>query len=131
MGRKHVVHQYNMFEGQTINMSSSLTSNMSNVEQLDTASIHVTWTAGPAGTFVLEARNGGFPAPNTALPQAKYNDSWYAVDVGSAITITALDSELLILLNELPFTDIRLRYTPSSGAATDLKALFTAKVKGA
>lgn len=131
MGRKNVLHQYNMFEGQSVDMANSLTSNISNVEQLDKASIHVTWTAGPVGTFVLEARNGGTPQALTALPKAKYNDSWYVVDVGSAISITGSDSEFLILLNEMPFTDIRLRYTPTSGSATDLKALLTAKVQGA
>lgn len=131
MSRKHVIHQYNMFEGQTINMSGNLTSNISNVEQLDKCSIHLTWTAGPVGEFIIEARNGGNPAPNTALPKSKYNDSWYVLPTSSLGTITGTDSELLILLNELPFTDVRIRYVASSGAAADLKALLTAKVVGA
>lgn len=131
MSRKHVIHQYNMFEGQTINMSTNLTSNISNVEQLDKCSIHLTWTAGPVGEFIIEARNGGTPAANTALPKSKYDDSWYVLPVSALGTITGSDSELLILLNELPFTDIRVRYVASSGSAADLKALLTAKVVGA
>lgn len=131
MGRKQVIHQYNMLEGQSVNMSSSITSNISNVEQLDKASIHLTWTAGPVGTFKVQARNGGTPAPNTALPKAKYDDSWYDVDMGSAIAIAGTDSELLLLFNELPFTDIRIVYTPTSGSASDLKMLLTSKTTGA
>lgn len=131
MSRKHVIHQYNMLEGQTVNMSANITSNISNVEQLDKCSIHLTWTAGPVGEFIIEARNGGTPAALTALPKAKYDDSWYVLPVSAAGTITAPDSELLILLNELPFTDIRIKYVATSGSASDLKMLLTAKVVGA
>lgn len=118
MGRKHVVHQYNMFAGQaTPNLSGSLTSNISNVEQLDKVSIHCSWSAGPVGEFFLQARNGA-------------TDSWFDLDMGSAMTITGADDELQILLNECPFTDIRLRYTPTSGAAV-LTAYLTMKTVGA
>jgi hypothetical protein len=130
VGRKNVVHQYNMLDGQTVNMSSSITSNITNVEQFDKCSIHLTWTAGPAGTFKLQARNGGNPA-TPGLPKAKIDDSWYDLDFGSTMSITGTDSEILIQLMELPFTDIRLVYTASSGSASDLKALLSQKVTGA
>lgn len=130
MGRKLVIHQYNMLDGQTVNMSSSITSNITNVEQLDKVSIHCSWTAGPAGEFKLEARNGGRGAPNTNI-NTPISDSWFVLDFGTPLTITGADSEVQILLVECPFTDIRLTYTPSSGSASDLKALLTAKVVGA
>jgi len=131
MSRKHVIHQYNMLEGQTVNMSGAITSNITNVEQLDKCSIHLSWTAGPVGTFTVQARNGGTPAALTALPKAKYDDTWYDLPMSAVGSITAPDSELLVLLNELPMTDIRILYTATSGAATDLKILLTAKVVGA
>lgn len=131
MGRKQVVHQYNMLEDQTVNMSSAITSNITNVEQLDKASIHLTWTAGPVGEFKVQARNGGTPPPKTALPKAKYNDSWYDVDMGGTIAVTGSDSEILLIFNELPFTDIRVVYSPTSGSASDLKILLTSKTIGA
>jgi hypothetical protein len=131
MGRKHVLHQYNMLKDRTVNMSATFTSNQVNVEQLDKGSIHLSWTAGPTGTFTVEARNGGNPAANTALPQAPINDSWYELDLGSAITIAGSDSQIQIVFNEMPFTDIRVVWTAATGAATDLKILFSAKAVGA
>ena len=117
MSRKHVVKQYNMFDGQTPNMSSSLTSNVTNVEQLDSLSIHVKWTAGPVGEFFLQARNGS-------------TDSWYNLSFNTALTITGTDDEIQIFVNELPFTDIRLTYSPTSGSSS-LTAYLTMKVYGA
>ncbi len=121
MGRKSVVHQYNMFEGQTLNMNTNLTSNISNVEHMDKLSIHCSWTAGPAGEFKLFARNGS---------KAGSVDDWYQLDFSQLLTITGSDSEIQILLNECPFTDIQLRYTASSGSATDLVAYLTSKTVG-
>lgn len=131
MGRKNVVHQYNMLDGQSVNMSSAITSNFTNVEQFDKCSIHASWTAGPAGTFKVQARNGGSPAALTTTPKAKIEDTWYELDFGSPLTVLAADAEILIQFNELPFTDIRVLYTPTSGAATDLKILLTQKTVGA
>ncbi len=131
MGRKQVIQQYNMLEGQTVNMSSVITSGHTNVEQLDKASIHLTWTAGPIGEFKVQARNGGNPAALTALPKAKYNDSWYDVDMGGTISVLNTQSEILLIFNELPFTDIRITYTPTSGSASDLKILLSSKTVGA
>lgn len=128
MGRKQVIHQYSMFEGQTINMSTSQTSNITNVEQLDKVAIHCKWTAGPAGEFKLLARNGGKVAP---LNTVKYTDSWFELNFGSALTITGADSEIQIVLAECPFTEVQLTYTASTGSASDLTAYLTAKTVGA
>lgn len=128
MGRKSNIQQYNMLDGQTVNMSSSIASNITNVEHLDKASIHLTWTAGPAGEFKVLARNGGKPtAQNLSGSQPKIDDTFYELDFGSAITITGADGQVQIVFNELPFTDIKVTYTASSGAAADLKMLLTAK----
>ena len=119
-----------MLDGQTVNMSGAITSNITNVEQFDKASIHLSWTAGPAGTFSVQARNGGTPVANTALPKAKIDDTWYDLDFGAVLSITGTDSEILIQFTELPFTDIRVVYAATSGSAADLKILLSQKVVG-
>lgn len=122
MARKNIIEQYNMFSGQTINMSSNLTSNITNLHNMDKASIHLSWTAGPVGEFKLFARNGNL---------AGQVPPWYELAFSALLTITGSDSELQIVLNECPFSEIQLRYTASSGSATDLKAVLTAKTVGA
>ena len=118
MSRKNVVHQYNMFDGQsTPNMSSALTSNISNVEQLDKFSIHCSWVAGPVGEFTLQAQNGK-------------SDSWYDLAMSAPMTILTTDSEIQILITECPFTSIRLKYVPTSGSGV-LTANLTMKTVGA
>lgn len=126
MGRKSVVSQFNMFAANA-SMAASSTSTVVNVESCDKASIHLTWTAGPVGEFTIQSRNGAKSAGQTAA----YDDSWFEVNVGSLMTITGADSEILIQLDSTPGTDIRLTYTRTSGTASDLKALISMKVLGA
>jgi hypothetical protein len=116
-----------MFEASG-DMSASNTSVSTNVEQVDKASIHLSWTAGPVGIFKLQSRNG---SKSPAQPNTKYNDTWFDVDFGTTMSISGTDSELLIQLNEMPGTEIRIVYTATSGSASDLKALLTMKAVGA
>lgn len=127
MGRKPVLTQYNMFEASG-SMAANNTSASTNIEQVDKATIHLTWTAGPAGEFVLQARNG---SKSITQPNTRYDDRWFTVDLGSPMTIGATDDEIVIQLNETPGTEIRLRFIHSSGSASDLKALLTMKAVGA
>lgn len=121
-----------MFQGITpLDMAADITSNVTNVEQLDKISIHAKWTAGPAGEFKLEARNGGRVPSTPGMASQKIDDSWYELNLGVPISILAADSEFQIVLNECPFTDIRLRWIAASGSATDLQALISAKTVSA
>ena len=117
MGRKNVVKSFKMLDA--VDISSSQTSDATNVINLDTASIHVVWSAGssPVGTITVEARNGE-------------NDSWYELDFGSTISVSGASGDHQIMLNEMPFTDIRILYTATSGSAT-LTATLTMKTMGA
>lgn len=108
-------------------MSANLTSNTTNVEQLDKVSIHCKWTAGPAGEFKVFARNGG---KKGALNTVSETDDWYELDFGSPISIIAADSEIQIVLQETPFTEIYLAYEADTGSAADLTAMLTAKTVG-
>lgn len=114
MGRKSVVHGHKMLDA--VSASASQTSESTNVEQVDKLSIHCLFTVASSGTFVVQARNGK-------------TDSWYDLNFGAALTITS-ETDVQILLNECPFTDIRLKWTPSSASGT-LTASLTMKAVGA
>lgn len=99
-------------------LSGNITTTHSNVEHADFASIHITWSGtGLTGEFFVDARNGE-------------DDTWYAIDFGSAISISGTSGDEHIVMNETPFTDIRLRYTASAGTGT-ATAYLTTKSKGA
>lgn len=116
MGRKNVVKSYSMFKAADI--SGTVTSETVNVINLDKASIHVTWSGtAPEGTITVQARNGD-------------NDPWYDLDFGSTIPVTGNSGSHQILFLELPFTDIQMIYTSTSGTGT-MDARISAKVLGA
>jgi hypothetical protein len=116
MGRKSVVPGFKMIDSG--NLSGNIVSSIVSVKNLDKASIHLDWSgSSPVGTITVSARNGE-------------TDSWYTLDFGSAISISGNSGDHQIVLNELPFTDIRLDYTATSGTGT-LDASITAKVLGA
>jgi hypothetical protein len=96
----------------------TITSSIVNVINLDTASIHVYWNGtSPVGVITVEARNGE-------------SNSWYNLDFGSTISVSGNSGNHQIVFTEMPFTDIRLVYTRSSGSGT-LNAIITMKTTGA
>jgi hypothetical protein len=114
MGRKSVVHGYKMLDA--VAASSAQVSQATNVEQVDKLSIHCLFSAASSGTLVVEARNGE-------------KDGWYALDFGAPMTISS-QTDVHIVLEENPFTDIRLSWTPSSASGT-MTASLTMKAVGA
>ena len=116
MARKSVLRSYKMLDA--ADLSGNLTSNVTNVLNLDKASISIQWTGtSPVGTIEVMARNGE-------------EDVWQALDFGSTISVSGNTGDHRIVLNELPFTDIRVDYTSSSGTGT-IDAIITAKTQGA
>lgn len=118
MGRKSVVHSYDIFDGLSINMNASWTSNLTNVEQLDKVAYHIKWAEGPTGEFFVDARNGK-------------SDPWFVLAFAVPMAILATDNETQIVLLETPFTDIRVRWVPSNAVDTVPTGRLTAKVLGA
>ena len=117
MARKNIVPAYDMLTDVSPDMSAPITSNIVNVQNMDKGSIHVSWAgAAPVGTVVIQSRNGS-------------DDSWSAVSFGSAISVSGASGDHQIIFNELPWTDIRLVYTPTSGTGT-LSAIITLKQVG-
>jgi hypothetical protein len=113
MARKSLVHSYKMLDQVAAN--SAQTSGPTNVEQIDKVSIHCLFSVASSGTFKVQARNGSA-------------DSWYDLNFGAALTVTT-ETDVQILINETPFTDIRLLWTPSSASGT-LTATLTMKAIG-
>lgn len=126
MGRKSVVNGFPMINGiaNPNNLSASFTSNLSSVKNLDYASIHIDWTGtAPVGVITVEARNGD-DLNNSA------RDDWYELDMGAPVTISGSSGDHQLVFVYLPFTDIRLVYTRTSGTGT-INAFITSKTEGA
>lgn len=116
MGRKNIVPSYLMLDA--ADMSANATSSIVNVQNMDKASIHVYWAGtSPVGTMTVEARNGA-------------NEPWFALDMGSPITISGNTGFHELIFNEVPFTDIRLQYDATSGAGTLNSAITLKQVGG-
>jgi hypothetical protein len=120
MSRKHLVSKYKMLDA--VDATVSQTSTKSNVEQLDSASIHVKFSAANSGTLTVEARNGSYPAHEAEV-------NWYALQFGAPLTITA-ETDVQIVLSIMPFSEIRLKWAPSAGAGT-MTSVLTMKTVGA
>lgn len=116
MGRKSVVPGFKLVDSQSL--ASNITSDVVSVKNLDQASIHLEWSGVfPVGAVTIEARNGE-------------QDVWYELDFGSSIDISGASGNHQIVFNQMPFSDIRLQYSATSGSGT-LDAFITAKVVGA
>lgn len=105
-------------------MTLTLTSKETSVKNLDNASIRLEWDiAGtPVGEVVIQALQ---EKDNTNVEEA----DWFDLDFGSTITIDNTQTDHQLILTQLPFDKIRLRYTPTSGSGT-LNAKITAKQVG-
>lgn len=84
--------------------TTTQTTAVSNINSADKLSYHIKFSTNNSGTFDVQVRN------NEA-------DDWASLNFGSPLTMTA-DNEALFLLSEVPFHQIRLVWTPSSGAGT-------------
>ena len=116
MGRKNVVKSYKMFDQEDI--STSATSSITSVINQDKASISVSWSGtSPVGTLTVEARNGK-------------DESFYTLEFGAPIPISGNTGDHQLILSEMPFTDIRIQYTSTSGTGT-MDAIITSKTVGA
>ena len=109
MGRKNVLKSFKLFDQEDISVSA--TSAETSVINLDKASIAVAWTGtSPVGEITVEARNGE-------------KDAWVQLDIAT-MAISGNSGNHRILFLELPFTDIRMQYTSTSGTG-NLDATIT------
>lgn len=116
MSRKHVIRAVQIVTDG--DMSSDITSTELNVEQLDNASVHVSWTSSSIdGTLTAEAKNGS-------------DGSWYELDFNVTIPVDTDNDFHQLVFRQLPFTHLRLKYTANSGTGA-LNAVATLKTEGA
>jgi len=115
MARKNVVQAFKMIDSG--DMSSNIESVSTNVTYLDVSSIAISWSgSSPAGTITIEARNGEANA-------------WTELDFGSTISVSGNSGSHRVVFTEMPFTDLRVVYTASSGTGS-LDAIITSKQVG-
>lgn len=120
MGRKTTA-LHKMFD--EVDISSTQTSEASSVLGLDYCTIHVTWSgSSPVGTITVEATNDRIDTTDTPV--------YRELDFGATISVSGNSGEHDLVINELSFNAIRIKYTSSSGTGT-MTARLVAKVKGA
>lgn len=125
MARKNVTTHTMLESG---DMSSSLQSESTNVTHLDVATIRLNWTSTDAvGIVKVQAKQANKPN------QPETGSDWFDIEGLSSISIDMTapspDSSHQIIFTQLPFTDIRLVYTPTSGTGT-MNVKITAKQVG-
>lgn len=121
MGRKHVISK-DLFKETTPDMSTTFYSAEINTKELDKAAIHCSWTSGQTGTFELQVK---------MFEEGPLADTWtsLASDVAPWI-IEAADSEVQIIITEMPFVKMRLKWTPTAATGT-MTGYMTSKTVGA
>ena len=127
MGRKNLQESYDMFAGSAdqpdlTDMSTSQTSYITSIKNQDKASIFVSWAGtAPDGVLTVEARN--------RKENMGPDSGWKTLDMGTAIAISGASGDHTLIFNELPFTDLRLVYTRTSGTGT-INAFIGSKTVG-
>lgn len=120
MGRKHNV-SIDMLRTDPLaplpTMNAVITSREIDTSEMDTASLHAKWTAGPVGTFDVQAKNSE-------------KDDWYSLNFGTPLAVLTGDDEAQFVLSSMPFIRIRIIYTPTSGNSP-LSLYANAKTVGA
>lgn len=120
MSRKNVVMPYKMFD--EADMSANATSDVTNVINLDKASIIISWSgSSPVGAVTVEGRS--FRAGAEPV-----DSGWVTLDF-DVIAISGNSGGHQLLFNELPFSELRLQYAFSSGSGS-LDAVLVAKQVG-
>lgn len=124
VARKNHIKHYKMLSA--VDISSSQTSDKTNVEPVDQATIAVNWSAGstPIGVITIEASNSSDIEFNQSA------ETWLELDFGVAINVSGNSGNHQIIFDSLPFRYIRIKYTRSSGSAT-MSATLQAKSVGA
>lgn len=118
MARKNVVQSFTMIESQIA--STDVTSESTSIINLDQLSIRFSWDSTLEGEIVIEAL------------QRKSNDvspDWFELDFGNTILVDATDTNHQIVFQQMPFTDIRVKFVHSSGSGT-IEAKLTGKQIG-
>jgi len=100
-----------------VDLSVNQLSVLTTVNWLDNVGIIVTWSGTtPVGVFTVECSNDGVV--------------WSTLNFGSVIQISGNTGDANINMNQLPFDNIRVRYTATSGTGTLSASLSIKQVGG-
>lgn len=103
MSAKAVIKPFKVLENG--NMATSQVSVVTNIETSDDVGYQVVWTGNAIGTFAVEASINGV--------------NWEELDLGSPGPAAAGSSDsFLISLGLIPYPQVRLTYTASSGTGS-------------
>jgi len=115
VSRKHIIKPFKMYDSADITTVTD--SAIVNIENLDIASIDLNWSGtSPVATIDVQAQIG--------------DGTYKSLDIGGPINISGNSGNHSIIFTELPFTNIKLVLSFSSGTGT-VNAVITAKTNGA
>lgn len=102
MGNKRVVYELPLIVGGAMTGTSTLTSPVTNIQQLDNMGLQVSWTGTPTGIFTVQCSNDGV--------------NFIALTFNPAIVQPAgAPGSFLVDLNQVPFLWMIVEYVNSSG----------------
>ena len=113
MSEKSFVTNFKVIEAQ--DMTNPITSLPSRTAAQDNLAYQIIYTGTPSGTFLVEATLNG--------------TDWTALAFASPITTNTAPSGSLININQSPYSQIRIRYVPTSGTGT-LTVIYASKRLG-
>jgi hypothetical protein len=113
MSRKNIIPGYKAFDALDATTTQTQDPETS-VVGCDKASYHVTFSTANTGELIVQAKNSK-------------NDSWYDLDFGVPLTVTA-ETEIILNVNQINFQAMRLVWQPSAGAGTISAVLSSASV---
>lgn len=122
MSRKNV-YNYVIIDNQDGSTSFDTFLKPTNVNYLDNSGIQVLWSGTLLGQLKIYASNDQVQGTN--LPT-----NWSELDFGSSIVIDNTNSDIIINMNQLPFSWIALEYISTSGTGSITAKLTTKMVGG-
>lgn len=124
MARKNTLKSYVLLNAQSTASSFDTYSNPTNIDYLDNVGIQVVWTGTTVGVLEVYGSNDDANAQ-----QGKYPTNWSKFEFGATINVDTTNSDLLIHMNQVPYSWIALKYTATSGTGT-MTATITCKEVG-
>lgn len=116
MGRKSIIKSYKVIDAGDMS-ATSITGTVTACTGIDNIGMLAEWSGtSPVGVITVEVQNG--------------TSGWSALDFGNPIAISGNTGNLNININQIPFENIRVVYTKSSGIGA-LTVTLAAKVVGA
>jgi hypothetical protein len=116
MASRPILKPYQLVTNQS--MTSTFTSNPTNIEQLSLLSYDISWTGTPNGTFSVQVSNTYVPAASSPGNLPVNAGNWTTLTLSTLPTATGAPGNGGIDIAATGFTWCRLVYTPSSSTGT-------------